>query len=217
MSALFTPDFRPQSYWWDASPLPVPDPSETEPLPARVDVAVIGAGYTGLNAAVATARAGASTLVLDAEAAGWGCSTRNGGQVSTSVKPDFATLTRRHGRERAAAILKEGQASLDHVARFVAEEGIDCAFSVCGRFHGARPAGHRIRCSTPVPMRFRRKTCRRSSAPAPITAAWCCRVTPASIRGAITRGFWVLPGGRARASSPIARWKSLSGRAAGFA
>lgn len=156
MSGLFTPDFRPQPYWWDASPLPAPDPSEAEPLPANVDVAVIGAGYTGLHAAVATARAGASTLVLDAEAAGWGCSTRNGGQISTSVKPDFATLTRRHGRERAAAILREGQASLDHVAGFVAQEGIDCAFSVCGRFHGAhtrrRYAAMVEACRTPHPV-----------------------------------------------------------------
>ena len=78
-------------YWWDD----VPRPAIAEaPLPGTVDVAVVGAGYTGLHAALQTARGQRSTLVLDAEEAGWGCSTRNGGQVSTSIKPGFDPLAR---------------------------------------------------------------------------------------------------------------------------
>ncbi|PTW62798.1 glycine/D-amino acid oxidase-like deaminating enzyme [Breoghania corrubedonensis] len=141
MSALFTEDFKPEPYWWEGAPRPpAAKATRDDPLPERVDIAVVGAGYTGLHASVASARAGATTLVLDAEAAGWGCSTRNGGQVSTSIKPAFETLTRRHGRERAQAILREGQASLDHIERFVTQEGIECDFAVCGRFHGAHTA-----------------------------------------------------------------------------
>ncbi|MFX4662469.1 FAD-dependent oxidoreductase, partial [Acinetobacter baumannii] len=73
--------------------------------------------------------------------AGFGCSSRNGGQISTSVKPGFAELSRRHGPERATAIVREGQASLDWVARFVAQEGIDCDFRIVGRFHAAHSPG----------------------------------------------------------------------------
>jgi glycine/D-amino acid oxidase-like deaminating enzyme len=134
----FSSDFKPTPYWWDASPR---QPDDMAKPPASADVLIIGSGYTGLHAAVQTARAGLETVVVDAEAAGFGCSTRNGGQISTSVKPSFSTLKRRYGEARAVAILKEGQASLDHVARFVDEEKIDCDFGVVGRFHGAHTAG----------------------------------------------------------------------------
>lgn len=121
-------------YWWDDVPRPVFD--ETE-LPVSVDVAVVGAGYTGLNAALQTARGGRSTLVLDAELAGWGCSTRNGGQVSTSIKPSFDLLARRHGEKLAFEILHEGKRSLAWIADFIRSEGIDCDFAAVGRFHAA--------------------------------------------------------------------------------
>ena len=124
-------------YWWDDVPRPaLPD----APLPATVDVAVIGAGYTGLHAALQTARGGRSTLVLDAEEAGWGCSTRNGGQVSTSIKPAFDQLARRHGAQRAFDILREGQQSLAWIAEFVQRENIHCDFGRVGRFHAAHNA-----------------------------------------------------------------------------
>jgi glycine/D-amino acid oxidase-like deaminating enzyme len=137
-SDCFSPDFKAAPYWWDASPR---QPDDQAKMPATADVVIIGSGYTGLHAAVQTARAGLDTVVVDAEAAGFGCSTRNGGQISTSVKPSFSMLTRRYGEERAISILKEGQASLDHVARFVGQEGIVCDFDVVGRFHGAHTRG----------------------------------------------------------------------------
>ncbi|MDZ7602503.1 MAG: FAD-binding oxidoreductase [Hoeflea sp.] len=137
-SDCFSPDFRPAPYWWEASPQ---EPENAVSLPSTADVVVIGAGYTGLHAAVQTARAGLETVVVDAEAAGFGCSTRNGGQISTSVKPSYSTLRKRYGDDLAVSILKEGQASLDHVTGFVGDEGIDCDFGVVGRFHGAHTAG----------------------------------------------------------------------------
>ena len=132
--------FRETPYWWDDAPAPdLPAAS----LPQKVDVAVVGAGYTGLNAALETARGGRSTLVLDAEQAGWGCSTRNGGQISTSIKPDLATLARRHGLDRAHAIRKEGRTALDWIEDLVTRERIDCDFRRSGRFHAAHtPANY---------------------------------------------------------------------------
>jgi glycine/D-amino acid oxidase-like deaminating enzyme len=138
-NTLFSPDFKPLPYWWERSTLV---DSRSQTLPEVTDVAIIGAGYTGLHAAIQTARNGLSTVVIDAEAAGFGCSTRNGGQVSTSIKPSFTELSRRHGESLATDILREGQASLDYIERFVGEESIDCDFTVAGRFHGAHTPRH---------------------------------------------------------------------------
>ena len=131
---LFTDDCKAAPYWWDGAPrpaLPAVDP------PSTADVIVVGSGYTGLCAALQTARAGRETLVFDAGDAGWGCSTRNGGQIGTSIKPGFAELAAKHGAERARAILQEGRRSLAWIGEFVAGENIDCDFRVCGKFVGA--------------------------------------------------------------------------------
>jgi glycine/D-amino acid oxidase-like deaminating enzyme len=134
---LFTPDAKLAPYWWEQAPRPaLPELA----LPARVDVAVVGSGYTGLHAALQTARAGRHTLVFDAEDAGFGCSTRNGGQISTSIKPSLETLARRHGEAKARAILEEGRRSLAWTGEFIRDEGIDCSFGVVGRFHAAHNA-----------------------------------------------------------------------------
>lgn len=132
--SLLSPRFSTDPYWWEASPRPrLARPA----LPGRVDVLVVGSGYTGLHAALVTARAGRSTLVLERGRVGEGCSTRNGGQISTSVKPSVAELARRHGPDTARAIHEDGHRSLAWIGEFVAAEGIDCDFRVCGRFHAA--------------------------------------------------------------------------------
>ncbi|UOM36901.1 FAD-binding oxidoreductase [Acuticoccus sp. I52.16.1] len=121
-------------YWWDYAP---PAGIAPQPLPATADAVVIGSGYTGLHAALQIARGGRSVVVLEKGVVGEGCSTRNGGQVSTSVKPKLATLTQRHGAQTARAILAEGVASRAFVEDFIRDEGIACDFRACGRFHAA--------------------------------------------------------------------------------
>ncbi|MGB7319887.1 MAG: FAD-dependent oxidoreductase, partial [Albidovulum sp.] len=66
-------DCKDSAYWLDGLPAP---PVLADGLPAHVDVVIVGSGYTGLNAAIETARGGRSTLVVDAEDPGFGCSTR---------------------------------------------------------------------------------------------------------------------------------------------
>jgi len=62
---------------------------------------VVGAGYTGLGAALSLARRGRPVLVLDRDAPGRGASGRNGGMAHPGTKHDLATmLTLRGGRER---------------------------------------------------------------------------------------------------------------------
>lgn len=131
--------FSERAYWLDGLD-PVPNLSE---LPqAAADVIIVGSGYTGLNAAIETARGGRTTVVLDAEDPGWGCSTRNGGQISTSVKPALDRLAARFGRDRAEAIRSEGKSALEWIEQRIAEEGIDCHFRRAGRFHAAHTPAH---------------------------------------------------------------------------
>ena len=133
-AGLFSADFKAEPYWWEDAPPPVD--GETA-LPARADVAVIGSGYTGLHAALQTARAGRDTVVVEAEAAGHGCSSRNGGQVSIGYRPTHAELRSAHGRELASRIHREGFEAFDYLGDFIEREEIDCAWRRVGRFHAA--------------------------------------------------------------------------------
>src|SRR5690242_19660811 len=120
-------------YWWEhARPADV----ETPALPAHADVAVIGAGYTGLSAALTLARAGRSVIVFDAETPGIGASSRNGGMLGSSLKPSLDTLTRRYGRAQALAVLAEAKEAYAFLPRFLAEEQIDCDYAETGGFTG---------------------------------------------------------------------------------
>src|SRR5215510_5908451 len=88
---------REQNFWATTTATPTTD--QMRPLPERVDVAVIGAGFTGLSAARTLARSGAKVAVLEAETIGWGASSRNGGMVLTGLKLGANTLIARYGRD----------------------------------------------------------------------------------------------------------------------
>ena len=65
---------------------------------------------------------------------------RNGGQVSSRLKPSFSELAAKHGEARARGIIAEGHRSLAWLGEFVAAEKIDCDFRVTGHFHAAHSA-----------------------------------------------------------------------------
>jgi glycine/D-amino acid oxidase-like deaminating enzyme len=132
-------DLRQAPFWHDQ--LGTMPPLQERPS-AKVDVLIVGAGYTGLSAALTTARGGRSTLVVDAEDPGYGCSSRNGGQISTSVKPSLEKLTAKFGAERARGIRAEGANALRWIGEFVAREGLACDFRRVGRFHAAHTPEH---------------------------------------------------------------------------
>ena len=62
MTSVFK-DMAHSPYWWDAAPRPV---SEKVELPGRIDVAIVGAGFSGLHAALVQARAGKSVMLFEA-------------------------------------------------------------------------------------------------------------------------------------------------------
>ncbi|HML27794.1 MAG TPA: FAD-binding oxidoreductase [Hyphomicrobium sp.] len=133
-SSIHSLTFRP--YWWDATP---PNGSEAEKtIPAKCDVAVVGSGFTGLSAALTLAKAGQDVIVFERQRAGFGASTRNGGQIgSGNQKFRVKTLIALRGRRKAEDMLREGTRMLDHIASLIETEKIDCHFHRCGRFRAA--------------------------------------------------------------------------------
>ncbi|SCY94485.1 NAD(P)/FAD-dependent oxidoreductase [Paracoccus tibetensis] len=121
-------------YWWEAAPVrPLPE----QALQKQVDVVVLGAGYAGLSAGLTLARAGRSVAIFDAMNPGEGASSRNGGITSGSIRPGFATLTRKFGERTALAIEAEGKRAREFLYGFLKDEGIDCDFRLTGAFRGA--------------------------------------------------------------------------------
>src|SRR5690606_33203245 len=93
-----------------------------------VDVAIVGAGYTGLWTAYYLASADPSLriAVLEKEFAGYGASGRNGGWCSALFPVSLSALARRHGRAAAVAMQQAMYDTVDEIGRVIEAEGIDC-------------------------------------------------------------------------------------------
>src|SRR6266487_6562882 len=94
-----------QQIYWHTT-VQMPDDSNLSPLPEKVDVAIIGAGFTGLSAARTLAKHGATVAVLEANTIGWGASSRNGGMVLTGLKLGMQTIQKKYGREIAKKLFQ---------------------------------------------------------------------------------------------------------------
>jgi glycine/D-amino acid oxidase-like deaminating enzyme len=122
------------AYWWQAAPLA---PTKPVPVAPSCDAVIVGAGYTGLSAAITLARAGRSVQVFDRQRPGEGASTRNGGITSGNIRPSYTQLARRFGEEAANAIMAEAKLAREDLYRFIADENVACDFALVGRFAGA--------------------------------------------------------------------------------
>ncbi len=119
-----SPGVHPAS-WYAASTPPL---EPFDPLQGSVtaDVAVVGAGYTGLSAALHLAQAGRDVVLLDAHRVGFGASGRNGGQLGSGQRRDQQELERMVGHDAARKLWHLGQDAKALVASLVTEHGIDC-------------------------------------------------------------------------------------------
>src|SRR5712692_1815714 len=131
---------RKQNYLLPTTEMPASD--GRRPLPEVVDVAVIGAGFTGLSAARTLAKRGARVAVLEGETIGWGASSRNGGMVLTGMKLGVNKLISMYGRGLTQRMYAASLASIDCVEQIVREEQIDCDFSRCGHLEVACKQKH---------------------------------------------------------------------------
>jgi glycine/D-amino acid oxidase-like deaminating enzyme len=110
--------------------------------PGNVDVAVVGAGFTGLSAALELATRGAKVAVLEANSIGWGASSRNGGMVLTGTKLSPEVLLQRYGRELTKNLFEASLASINFVEDCALRQGIDCDFARCGHLEVASKPAH---------------------------------------------------------------------------
>jgi glycine/D-amino acid oxidase-like deaminating enzyme len=126
-------------YWLDTVPQPV---SGSHEIPHRIDVAIVGAGYTGLSAARQLARAGAAVVVLEAERIGFGASSRNAGQVLAGLKLDPAVLVARYGEAQARRFFEISLEAIDALERLIAAENIACEYEQVGHLQAAAKPSH---------------------------------------------------------------------------
>ena len=97
-------------FWWEDA---APEHGETAFDADRCRVVIVGAGYTGLSAAITLAEAGVSDVfVIDAARIGEGASSRNGGQIGNAPKFDLAYAKRKFGDIRAAEVMDDYRQSM---------------------------------------------------------------------------------------------------------
>lgn len=124
--------------WWDGQPAGATRPALFGDT--SVDVAIVGAGYTGLWTAYYLLEADPSltVLILEAEHVGFGASGRNGGWVSALYPVGARTLARDHGEPATRNQFAALRRSVDEVGRVAEAEGIECGFHKGGTLVVAR-------------------------------------------------------------------------------
>jgi glycine/D-amino acid oxidase-like deaminating enzyme len=134
-------EYRRLSFWHETAPGTL-EPGEPLPGDLDADVAIAGAGYTGLWTAYYLSRAdpGLKIAVCERDIAGFGASGRNGGWCSALFPASLGRLERMAGRDAAIAMYRAMQATVDEVGRVTTAEGIDCHWAKGGTVQLARSA-----------------------------------------------------------------------------
>jgi gamma-glutamylputrescine oxidase len=138
MNAPLASAFKADPYWWDAA-RPFADHTA---LPAEVDVAIVGSGYCGLNAAIELARHGKTVAVLDRDEIGAGGSTRSGGMVSSGQKMVVTGAVKGLSPERVSRLLAESLRSFEYLKQRIYGDNLDADLQINGRFFGAYTPAH---------------------------------------------------------------------------
>jgi glycine/D-amino acid oxidase-like deaminating enzyme len=121
---------------WAATAIPPPSNSPING-DRTADVAIVGAGYTGLSAALHLAQMGQKVIVLEASEPGWGASGRNGGQIIAGLKHDPDKLNTILGPDLGSRMTQEFGGSADLVFSLIDRYGIDCNARRSGWIQGA--------------------------------------------------------------------------------
>lgn len=101
-------------------------PSEVLQGEQAADVCIVGAGYTGISAALHLAEKGYSVIVLEANKVGWGASGRNGGHVGTGQRKDQSDLEAMLGQDTARVLWGYGLEAVQTVESLIHKHQIDC-------------------------------------------------------------------------------------------
>ena len=118
----------------------VTTPSDLRPALASdlvADVAIIGAGLTGLSAALALKRAGVDVVVLERDFGGFGASGRNAGHLTPTIGKDLPTLLMLFGKRRAAQLVRFADDAVRLVETLIRDLGIDCNYVPSGNIMAA--------------------------------------------------------------------------------
>ena len=133
-----TQGYTPSYYADSANPKPDYPALEGE---VQTDICIVGAGFTGLSAALHLAEQGYQVAVLEAERIGWGASGRNGGQVCQGHNMGHEDLEKKVGKAGADMLWQMSLESVDLVKDLVAKHEIDCDLKQ-GVLHVAAKPSH---------------------------------------------------------------------------
>lgn len=117
-------------FWTDDFPRPADLP--VSPLPERVDVAIVGGGYTGLSAARTLAKGGATVAILEQREIGGGASSVNGGQVAPGLKLNIRQAFKKYGPDMGRELWQASVAAVRYLEQMLDEEGVDCDYTARG-------------------------------------------------------------------------------------
>ena len=128
------PGTFPPSYYAATADIPLERPALDGDT--RVDVAIVGAGFTGLSTALHAAKRGLSVAVVDAHRVGFGASGRNGGQAGSAWNKDQIWLEKRVGLDDARKLWDLTVEAKALTRELVAAHAPEAGFKP-GVFHGA--------------------------------------------------------------------------------